>query len=209
MKLRLHVLLLTSIAVVAGVIVLAGYFIELPYLADLRRDFLRWAVLLTAVAVIVGVANLIQVHWRKIKTRQSGGIYSFILIASLLVTLSIAALLGPTALAARWMYDYIQLPIGASLLGILAVLLTYAAARMLGRRPNVYSLVFLITALFFLMSAVSLPGGLKFPFLTDMRVWLEQVLVVSGVRGILLGIGLGTIATGLRVLLGVDRPYGG
>jgi hypothetical protein len=28
-------------------------------------------------------------------------------------------------------------------------------------------------------------------------------------RGLLLGIALGAIATGLRILMGVERPYGG
>jgi hypothetical protein len=30
----------------------------------------------------------------------------------------------------------------------------------------------------------------------------------GGTRGLLLGIALGTVLTGLRVLFGVDRPYG-
>jgi prolyl-tRNA editing enzyme YbaK/EbsC (Cys-tRNA(Pro) deacylase) len=31
----------------------------------------------------------------------------------------------------------------------------------------------------------------------------------GGARGLLIGIALGTLLTGLRVLFGVDRPYGG
>jgi hypothetical protein len=33
------------------------------------------------------------------------------------------------------------------------------------------------------------------------------VPTLAGVRGILLGVALGTIATGLRVLMGAERPY--
>jgi hypothetical protein len=32
---------------------------------------------------------------------------------------------------------------------------------------------------------------------------------MAGARGILLGVALGTVATGLRILIGADRPYGG
>ena len=39
-------------------------------------------------------------------------------------------------------------------------------------------------------------------------VWISQVPAVAGARGLLLGIALGAIATGLRVLLAIDRPYG-
>jgi hypothetical protein len=31
----------------------------------------------------------------------------------------------------------------------------------------------------------------------------------GGARGLLLGIALGALLTGLRVIFGVDRPYGG
>jgi len=31
----------------------------------------------------------------------------------------------------------------------------------------------------------------------------------GGTRGLLIGIALGTLLTGLRVLFGIDRPYGG
>jgi len=34
------------------------------------------------------------------------------------------------------------------------------------------------------------------------------VVAAGGARGILLGVALGSIVTGLRVLLAVDRPYG-
>jgi hypothetical protein len=32
--------------------------------------------------------------------------------------------------------------------------------------------------------------------------------VLAGSRGILLGIALGILVTGLRLLLGIERPYG-
>jgi hypothetical protein len=39
--------------------------------------------------------------------------------------------------------------------------------------------------------------------------WVTQVLALGGARGILIGVALGALTTGLRVLFGVDRPYGG
>jgi len=38
---------------------------------------------------------------------------------------------------------------------------------------------------------------------------LAGIPAVAGARGILFGVALGTVATGLRVLMGADRPYGG
>jgi hypothetical protein len=36
-----------------------------------------------------------------------------------------------------------------------------------------------------------------------------NVFSTGGARGLLIGIALGVLLTGLRVIFGVDRPYGG
>jgi hypothetical protein len=43
--------------------------------------------------------------------------------------------------------------------------------------------------------------------LTTFKEWILGVPSMASARGILLGVALGTVATGLRVLLGIDRPY--
>jgi hypothetical protein len=108
-------------------------------------------------------------------------------------------------------FNYVQLPIEASLMAILVVTLTYAAIRLLRRRPNLLSIVFLLSALFILFFTVSVPFlGEVIPGLSAIfRPVLSQVLAAAGARGILLGVALGILATGLRVLFGADRPYGG
>jgi hypothetical protein len=44
----------------------------------------------------------------------------------------------------------------------------------------------------------------EFPLIKE---WVLRVPTMAGARGILLGVALGIIATGLRILLGADRPY--
>jgi hypothetical protein len=46
-------------------------------------------------------------------------------------------------------------------------------------------------------------------FGTLLRPWVTEVLALGGARGILIGVTLGTLTTGLRVIFGADRPYGG
>jgi hypothetical protein len=46
------------------------------------------------------------------------------------------------------------------------------------------------------------------PVLPDIQEWIMAVPAMAGVRGILLGVALGAILTGVRLLLGVERPYG-
>jgi hypothetical protein len=69
-------------------------------------------------------------------------------------------------------------------------------------------LIFAGVVLLTLIGSVSLPN-LEVPLLHELRNWITQVWALGGLRGILIGVALGTIATGLRILLGSDRPYSG
>jgi hypothetical protein len=207
-KIKLSTPVLASIAVVSGVIVLLGYIIDLPGLSDLRRLLVDWAVTLAAVALLVGVWNLARVHWKRFRASQKGSANSLVLIISLVGTLLIVgAWGGPTAAGSMWVYNFILVPIEASLLALLAVVLIYAFARMFNRKISIPVLVFAGVVLFTLVGAFTLPS-LNIPMLAELRTWLTQVWALAGMRGILLGVALGGIATGLRIILGSDRPYG-
>ncbi|OGO34610.1 MAG: hypothetical protein A2W35_06375 [Chloroflexi bacterium RBG_16_57_11] len=209
MKISLSTSILAGIAIVSGGIVLLGYFIDLPGLRDLRLLLVDWAVILAAVALLVGVLNLAVVHWKRFRASQKGSGNSLVLMISILVTIFIiAAWGGPTTVGSMWIYNFILLPIETSLLALLAVVLIYAFARMFHRKITIPVLVFAGVVLFVLVGAFTLPG-LNVPLIVELRDWITQVWAVAGVRGILLGVALGTIATGLRILLGSDRPYGG
>ena len=208
MRLNLRASALVPVAALSGLVVLLGYFIEWPPLADLRSIFLHWAVILTAVLLFVGVWNLGRVHWRKVATSQTGGVYSAVLLGALVITLVVTALFGPAANESLWIFNNIQMPIEASLMAVLVVSLAYAAVRLFSRRMNLFTLIFLGTVLFVIVGMVTLPF-LQLPLLGEFRSWITQVWAVGGARGILLGVALGTIATGLRVLIGADRPYDG
>lgn len=197
------------IAIPFGLVVLLGYFIEIPVLFNLRTLFLRWALIIAAVAIFVGILNLFRVHWRRVTTRQPRGAYSLSLIIALIATIVFAGILStPTTGWGLWIFNYIQLPVESSLMAILAVVLIYAAARLLSRRLNAYTILFLLTVLIVLAGSVSLPYLETNP-LGEVQDWVAGVLATAGARGILLGVALGTVATGLRVLMGADRPYGG
>jgi hypothetical protein len=43
--------------------------------------------------------------------------------------------------------------------------------------------------------------------IAQFRQFIQEVVVTAGMRGILLGIALGTITLSIRLLLGMERPY--
>ena len=208
MKPNFKAMIFGAFAVIPGGIILLGYFIKLPILFELRELFLEWTVILTAVAIFVGVINLISVHWQKMSTDAPGWIYSVILILSFLLTTLVVGFFQPASQWSLWIFNFIQIPIETSLLAILAIILIVAVARMVSERRNIFSLIFILTVFLILLGTITVPF-IDLPAIKEMRVWVVGVWATAGARGILLGVALGTIATGIRILLGTDRPYSG
>lgn len=210
-----------ALAIGVGLVVLLGFFFgtnaagELTLLGVLRNYFLQGAVAVAGVALLVGIANLSSVHLKKIRDNQNAG-YSFLLLLALIITLGIGVFDmirtyqqgDPSLQRTRWIFENIQLPIETSLMAVLAISLTYAAARLLGQRINFLSALFVGVVLVLLLTTIPQLTD-RLIWLSDLRNWIVTVPAVGGARGILLGVALGTIATGLRILMGSDRPYGG
>ena len=200
----------TVIAIASGLIVLIGYFYPLQPLLDLRLLLTNWAMIIAAVAVLIGIYNLVAVHMEKIRTRQKDAAYGGVLVLSLIVTFGFGLVFGPDDVLMRTAIDAIIVPVEASLMAILAVTLIYASIRLFRRRADLMSIIFLVVAVLMLILIAPTPVG---PIGGDQlnQSFLQFVGMFSngGARGLLIGIALGALLTGLRVIFGVDRPYGG
>ncbi len=196
-----------ALAIATGLLVLLGYF--LPPLAGVKNLLLNWTIILAGWAALVGVFNLISVHGDKIRRREKGSPYSAVLLVSLFATFIFGIGLGPDNPNIRLLANAIIFPVEATLMALLAVTLLYASIRLLRRRTDLISLVFLATAALMLFASITLPFGVTGPLNNVIHPWMQQVLALGGMRGILIGVALGTLTTGVRVLFGEDRPYGG
>jgi hypothetical protein len=196
------------IAIAVGVLVLLGYF--LPQAAVLQIVLLDWAIILAGTAALIGIINLFSVHADKIRRREKDGIYSVMLITGLFATFIFGVVLKPQNPAMQSIVlNGIIIPVEATLMGLLAVSLLYAAVRLLRRRADLMSIVFIVTAALIFLGSATLPFGDVPIFGTLIRPWVSQIWALGGARGILIGVALGTLTTGLRVLFAMDRPYGG
>ncbi len=221
MKTRFRAPISVAIAIGVGVIVLLGYFFgtdasgQATILGILRDYFLQGAVVIAGVALLVGVFNLASTHAKKIR-QGDGSLYSAITVVALLVTLLVGTydLLmtywqgAPGLQWTRWLFENVQLPIETSLMAVLVVSLTFAATQLLRRQMNFMSGVFVLFVFILLITAIPAVAA-RLGLIADIRSWILGVPAVGGARGILLGVALGTIATGIRILTGADRPYGG
>jgi hypothetical protein len=213
--------LATLIAVTTGLIALLGYFAVQGVLQDARLVVVSIVSLLAGWAVLAGALNLLLVHGKKFLNQAPGWFYSLFVFVGFLAVV-IVNLIGPllgwgsgaNSATNTWLLTYLIGAGGAALAGLVAFFLVFAAYRLLRARPSFTAGVFVFTVVLALLALAPWPAGLEAapqPGSVSARDILRAITLVpatAGARGLLLGVALGAIATGLRVLLGFDRPYG-
>jgi hypothetical protein len=199
----------TAVAISIGIFVLVALFVPNPFLGAIGTYFINTAVIIAAFALFLGLINILRVHARRIRERQGGTGYSFVLLLAMFIVLIFGLFplpgqpSGPSQPTVQWIFQNIQVPIQASLSALIVFFLVTAAYRLL-RVRNLEATVMLIVVLLVLIGQVTV--GLL-PVLPGIRGWILDVAAMAGVRGILLGAALGALLTGIRLLLGVERPY--
>lgn len=197
------------VAVITGLVVFTGIVFAIPGSVNLNTTLIGWAVILAGIATLVGILNLISVHWRKIFRKHDRDLYSPFLLLAFAVTVILGIWLTPADKNFQHVVTSIQIPVETSLLALLSVTLVMAAVRLFRLRKGLMVWSFFVSAVLFIIFGSGLlvifPAGS--PFLD----WVGYLNLVplAGARGILLGVALGSLMTGLRIILGSDRPYSG
>lgn len=196
------------IATATGLAILAGYFFQ-ARLAPLLGLFIHWGILLAGLSGLIGIGYLLKMHFTRITLNQKGRFASAVVVSTFLFTLAAGFIVPQNEVFFRdWVLN-VQIPVEASLLAILAVTLLYSSIYLIRTRGwTPMSVGFLVSALVSLILNLGLirfqPGSMGEGWLLFIRR-----LPLGGLRGILIGMALGGLIVGLRVLLAMDRPYNG
>lgn len=201
-----------TIAILFGVLTLISLLFSIPEISSL---ILEWASFLAAIALLLGAINLFSIHAQRMGRQPVDGqnVYSSILVLSMLIVggLGLTDVLGVTNNSMSLVFNWVQAPLEAALASLLAFFLLLSGIRLLQRQRTIWAGLFLVTAVLILLSNAliaspflpqSISSGLQ-----QMRDFIQNVIVTSGMRGILIGVALGAITLSVRLLLGLERPY--
>jgi hypothetical protein len=194
-----------AMAMAIGALMLIDFFFDERHINALGGFFLESVVIVVAFALLLGLLNVLVVHLRRIIKREGGWFYSIALMAMALIVM-VAGLPGPDSSVVVWIFDYIQFPLQAATFSLLAFFVATAAYRGL-RMRSLEAVAFVLAAVVVLIGQVPV-GRYLGDVVPALKDWILNVPSTAGVRGIIIGVALGTIATGVRVLTGFDRPYG-
>lgn len=190
-----------ALAIALGLLTLVG----LLFVPVVGNTLASWAAFLAAVALLLGVINLLGVHARRM---AQGNFYSAALVLSMLVVfgLAIGDLLGFTDDGVGAVFELVQAPLEMAMASLLAFFLLFAAFRMLQRQRTLWAALFIGTVLILLLASTTLPSVLS-AVVDPLGELINDIFVSAGMRGILIGVALGVVVVALRLLTGVERPY--
>ncbi|MCS7072446.1 MAG: hypothetical protein NZM00_13145 [Anaerolinea sp.] len=198
---RVFSILAAAIAIGTGLLTLAGLLIGGVF-APLTQVFLQIAVVTAALAILIGLGNLLWVHTQRVARRGRGALYSIALLGSVLLVLGLW--ITGAERENRVVLETVLISVESALAALLAVVLVYGAYRLLRRRVTWTAALFTITVLLVLVAALPVERA---GALSAVHEWVLSVPVSAGARGLLLGIALAIIVTGIRLLAGQDRTY--
>jgi hypothetical protein len=188
-----------------GMAMLVQFFVPSKLSRNVYDGITDWVQIIFAFAVIVGVFGLSKYHLEKVTRKQPGMIFNVITIITMIVMTVLGFAFGrKDGSPFMWAFNYIQAPMQASVFSLLAFFVASAAYRGFTAR-NTEALFLLLSAVFIMFGIASV--GNAIPPFSDIASWILMNPSMAARRGIYIGIGLGVIATSLRVILGVERTY--
>lgn len=196
---------LLLVALVACLI-LADRFGLSPHTRPLVNLLYTWALLLSAFALLLGVATVLWTHLERIQKGDSEWLFSLLLVSvfALMLVAGLAIPGGVTGPLMEWAFDAFIAPGQATLFALTGFFIVAAAYRYLRlNRPG--GLWILAGTLLTLLvqtplSHQALPG-----LFVDFADWLLLGPVMAAMRGALLGGALAAIFAGIRLFVRQNR----
>ncbi|MBN2002722.1 MAG: hypothetical protein JXA21_05140 [Anaerolineae bacterium] len=202
-------LLPTIVALLVCVLVLLGLLLPVSpegqlgtALSILRIMLVRWAAVLGAFALLVGFFSLLAVHVGRLR-HGANKIASLLIVISAVGSFLLMIPQGPYGVWPQYLLNNVLIPGESALLALTAVTLLLAAMRIFRVRRDLGSFLFVVVVLISLF--ITVPYG--YPKEIQRVSEFLNGMAGAGMRGLVIGVALGTTLTGIRIILGIDRPH--
>jgi len=195
------------ITFVTGIVFALQYYVPHPTSEAMLTEVTVWNQIIAGFAAVLGVASLLSVHYVKMKRKEAGWGYSAVLYVSMLVTLVVGMWSGGESQGTSfgWLYSYVLVALQATMFSTLGFFVASAAYRAF-RARSLEATVLLIAAIFVMFGRVPL-GEYLVTGVGQVSDWIMNVPNTAARRGIIIGISLGTIATSIKIIVGIERAY--
>jgi hypothetical protein len=201
------------LAFLFGVFGFGIQYVPSPWASNTKEFIALWIRVIGGVAMVLGTYSLAHLHTTKIRRKQEGWGYSIFFFLGFAMMVVTGVYNG-----GQWfwnaqvehsvydrLYDAFYVSAGATMFSLLGFYIASAAVRTF-RARSLEATLLLLAALILMVGRVPIGKAISdyFPTVSE---WLMQVPNVAAKRAIMLGVTLGTVATSLRIMFGLERSY--
>jgi hypothetical protein len=185
---------------------LAQFFVPLPLFTRGYQNILDWMQIIYVFALLVGALSFLILHLDKISKKQKGWGYNLIAVTGLVLMVFFGFYKGiQKGSPFLWIFDNLQVPMQSTMFSLLAFFVASAAYRGF-RARNIPATILLVAGILVILGRVPL-GEMLHSSIPQSATWVLNIPSMAARRGILIGVGLGSIATSLRIIVGIERTY--
>jgi len=187
-----------------GLLMFATYFSSHPLANKINLTIPVYWQIVFAFTLIIGIINYLRNNIEAINRRQDRP-YRLVSLVGFAAMPVVALIWGIDAdTPFMWLFENVQAPMQSTVFSLLAFFVASASFRGF-RARSLPATILLVTALLILLSRT--PLGNVFDNLPDIADWVRNYPSMSARRAILVGIGLGSLTTSLRVIIGIERTW--
>jgi len=190
---------------VSGIVMIIQYFVPSQLSDDLFTYANDWVIVIGIFALALGIWSLLKAEFRKLRDPKEI-FYAGVLLVGYFVMFFSGLKRGNLEYGSFFMtiFNNILVPIQATLFSLLAFYIASAAYRAF-RARTVLATILLLTAFIIMLRLIPLGG---FSSVNQTAVsWILSVPNMAAKRAITMGVGLGAIATCIKIILGIERTY--
>jgi len=197
------------IVFVAGLFMAVQFFVPHATSEYIYEFVMEWTIIIGIFALALGIWSFIKVAASKIQRRSENWQYSIVALAGLagMIIFALPWFGGLESYMFRSFFNNVMIPLHATMFSLLAFFIASAAFRAF-RAHSALATVLLLSALIVMLRFNPYMGPLG-DIDADIASWILNVPNLAAKRAIIIGIGLGIVATALKVILGIERTYMG
>lgn len=195
------------IVFVTGLFMAVQFFVPHAKSEWVYEYMLNWTVIIGVFALALGIWSFVRVATNKIRRRAENWQYSVVAMAGLfgMMFFGLGFMGGLKSYMFVHFFDYVMVPLHATMFSLLAFFIASAAFRAF-RAHSLLASVLLFSAIIIMIRFNPFLGPLSEP-IDSFASWILNVPNMAAKRAIIIGIGLGMVATSLKVILGIERTY--
>lgn len=197
------------IAAFSGIMVVTDYFLALPpSLKSVSDSVVTWGLITANIAFALGLVNMARLHTRNILKRAPGQWYfSAVLLVALIVMMGIGIVLGQADSNYSWLFRNALQPLEATMYASLGFFIASGAFRAFKAR-GVDATILIGAAIVVMLTNAPVGETIwsGFPIIGN---WIMRVPVTAGMRGIIIGVAVGSLVYALRIMTGKEARYAG